>query len=253
MLLFANSNRNVLVSRSLISSFRLAFQLQALDRYVTLLVTRTTVQPSPAYQVHGSLGGLNYLNVFGEEPVTVSLSGIVAGASCATLQGVQSALGIGVDVFRELGVVENALPLQYRVGTSRMRSAYLVAMDITQQEAFSDVANFNMRLLSEPFSEASIPTIVDVGTPNPSPTLPGDDPSGGADPDEVDDLTVRPATGSSSLSRSAPVTVGGRGDKVSTTVTSPASQLLASNGEVLTPSVAAIVSPGFGSPSQGRA
>lgn len=171
MLFFVDSGRNVLITQSNLPVSKAAFHLTELDVYIHVIVTGTNVRPNPAIQIHSSVGGLNYINVFGEEPVQISLKGMVAGSDCTNANQLQSALGISVDMFVELGVVQRVIPLQYRVGSSRMRAAYLVGMDISQDDSFNDVATFQMTLLAEPLAEIEDPRPVAANTRPGQPTF----------------------------------------------------------------------------------
>lgn len=251
MFLLVNQNKNVLVAKSAIAPQKVAFYLPELSQYVTLIVTQTSIKPAPAVQVHGSVGGQNYLNVFGEDPVQIGLSGLVAGSACSTLRDIHSALGLAVDVFRDLSVVSRAEPLRYRVGRSRMRNAFLVGMDINQDNTFADVAQFSMMLLGEPFTETQqSKPITDPNAPSDPSTQPDDQSSGDdSEPQQSEDLDV--ASSSQTLpTAAATVLLGNRGSRVTGVTQAPAN--INSNGEAVANTVVEVSANGYASNSQGR-
>jgi len=157
MLFYVGNGRNVLVTQSNLRISKATFYLKEFDQYFELLIVSTVIKPMPSIQIHSSLGGQNYLNIFGEEPVSITLSGYVTGNACETTDRIQSALGLAVDIFKENSVVTKLAPLEYRVGNTRARSAYLVQFEVSQDDSFVDIAKINMQLLAEPIAEITEP------------------------------------------------------------------------------------------------
>ena len=59
-----------------------SFSFPELDQSFNALVRATRVSPKPVINTQGTLGGVNYLNVFGEDPLQVEIQGIIAGSAC---------------------------------------------------------------------------------------------------------------------------------------------------------------------------
>lgn len=196
MYIFVNDNKNVLITQSKLLNPKVSFRLQELEEEFTAIIIRASVTPAPAIQIHSSVGGLNHLNVFGEEPVQIMLEGKVAGSSCDAASRIESGLSRAVDIFSTYGVVQRAEPLSMKIGSGRVRAAFLVGLTASQNEAFADVADIQIQLIAEPLAEIGDPTPIGSGdvAADPAPE------SGGSS-----DAALLPA--SSNLSRTVSTTV----------------------------------------------
>ena len=243
MLIFVDAGRNVLITPSNIPNQKAAFYLQELDQYLEAIVLSAVIRPAPALQVHSSLSGLNYLNVFGEEPLNISLQGMVAGSACDTLAGADAALGIAVSMFRDLSVVQRALPLRFRIDRSRARSAYLVALTATQTSDYADVCNFQMELLAEPLAEID----------NPKPVTVGNAANVAVDRRQLQAMTatnrlISIPNGSAS---SSVVMLSARGSNATSIARNTAGVSIQSNGDPVSTSLVPLTIPGFVSVGSG--
>lgn len=155
-ILFVNKDRRVLWYRtpSLPPVGSFSFPDISNESY-KMVITRATIAPQPITQIHSSIGGMSYLSVFGEDPVQIQLTGVIAGGiNCfAPFNPSTSALAKAVQIFRTKSVVGNPLPLRFSIAGSRARAAYMIALRVDIETGFSDVVNINMAFVSEPFVE----------------------------------------------------------------------------------------------------
>jgi len=155
MFLFVNPQGQTFVTRTNLY-LHSSFSLPELDGQLEALVISTTLTPKPAVSVQGTLGGVNLINVFGEDPLEIQITGVVVGANCDALNASSSALGVGVDIFAQLGIVNRATPLRFRITGQPSRKAFMVALTVMQDTAFADMARFNMMLLAENLQDRRI-------------------------------------------------------------------------------------------------
>lgn len=148
MFLFVNREGNALITRT--SLFvNSSFSLPELDAQLNALVSRIQVTPKPLVQLQGSLGGKNYINVFGENPLQIQLSGLVLGRNCNTLSNIKSSLGLATSFFQEHGVVNRVAPLTFTMTGHPSKQAFMVALTVTHATQFNDMSQFSMTLLSK--------------------------------------------------------------------------------------------------------
>lgn len=148
MFIFVNPLGQTLIMETQLTTIT-SFSLPELDNQFNALVTNTRVTPKPIVNVQSTLGGINYLNVFGEDPLQIQIQGIIVGAACNTAGRVTSALASSVDFYARNGVINKTTPIKYTLQGSKSKQAFLVAMSITQDNSFADLASFDMVLLSE--------------------------------------------------------------------------------------------------------
>lgn len=156
MFIFVSEKGRALVTKTDLVTFS-SFSLPELDKEISALVTQTQVTPRPAIQIQGTLGGRNYLNVFGEDPLQIQINGILVGTQCGVANQVASSLGMSVEFFAKNGVVNRTTPLRYTITGQPSREAFLVAMNVGQESAFADMSRFNMTLLAESLQKFSPP------------------------------------------------------------------------------------------------
>lgn len=133
-----------------------SFSFPELDQSFSALVRGTRVSPKPVINVQGTLGGVNYLNVFGEDPLQVEIQGVIAGSACGQAGQVASGLANGVAFYSQYGVVNNPTPIRYRIQGQKQKQAFLVAMTVSQDSSFVDLAEFQMTLMSENLDNRTI-------------------------------------------------------------------------------------------------
>jgi hypothetical protein len=155
MLVFVNEQGQTLVTRTSLRMLS-SFTLPELDQQLNALVVSTQVTPRPVLQVQGSLGNKNYLNLFGEDPMPITVTGIVVGGSCNELKSVQSALGVAIGFYSSHGVINRPTSLKYTIKGQATREAFLVGLQVSQDSAFADFANFTMMLLAENLQKRSL-------------------------------------------------------------------------------------------------
>ena len=148
MFIFTNDKGQTLVTKTNLY-VRSSFSLPELDTQLEALVIATTLSPKPAINIQGTVGGTNLLNVFGEDPMEIQLTGIVVGPGCDSLNRAKNALGIAMQMFVDHGVVNRVTPLRYQITGQQARNAFMVGLQVSQDNTFSDYANFSMMLLAE--------------------------------------------------------------------------------------------------------
>lgn len=155
MYVFVNPNGQTLVTRSELF-VRSSFSLPELDNSFEALVMTTNLSPKPVIGIQGTVGGTNLLNVFGEDPLEIQITGFVVGRNCDQIAQAASALGIAIGIFAKNGVVNRTTPLQYIITGQPARQAFLVGMSVMQDNAFADYAKFNMTLLGESLQDRKL-------------------------------------------------------------------------------------------------
>lgn len=165
MFIFNNDQGQTLVTDSNLAT-QGSFSLPEIDRQINALVTQTVVTPAPAVQIQGTLGGRTYINVFGEDPMQVQISGIVVGRHCDDLQSASSALGVSVDFFAQHGVINRAEPLEYTIRGQPTKQAFMVGLTVSQDSAFADIARFQMLLFAESLSNQNLDPASPISNPD---------------------------------------------------------------------------------------
>lgn len=222
MFLFASKSGSVIVADP--SGF-ISVQLEGIGRQLSAIVLRASIEPKPVVQIHGSVGGENYLNVFGEDATIIRISGVAVGDGCQIAQAANSAVQNTVEYFRQYSVLGRAQPITYRLSGNASKRGYLVAITVNVDGEQRDVAAFEMVVLSEPLVPP--PGIISL-------------PSGGVVSSSDPGLTVQGA-----VSLVFPVgTITGQSSQQSQGINLRARQfaldnsnLLQANGELSTPAV----------------
>lgn len=151
MFFFVSSTRQVLFVKSDVVR-PVSFSFPELDSdSFNAMVTLARFSPKPVFGIQGTVGGANYLNVFGEDPMQIELNGIIVGANCNSANTLQTAIGNSVAFYKAHGVVNRVEPIKFVLHGSgeRERQAFLVAFSVSQEDSFNDMANFSMMLLGE--------------------------------------------------------------------------------------------------------
>lgn len=230
MLVFVNSQGRALITASDLVT-KTSFTLPELDDTINALVIQTAVIPKPAVQMQGTLGGHNYLNVFGEDPMQIQISGLVLGEDCQNIAGTASALGTSVEFFAKHGVVNRVAALKYTISGQPTKKAFLVALTVSQESAFADMARFNMTLFAESLQDDLLIPQDQTATADPDPDPDPDPDSAGARNTGL--IGVTSSTGSTS--RVLPVSA----------------DLLLGSGDVQSPQVVDLGLSGFVSDNSG--
>lgn len=157
MYVFANSSGQAVVVTGQVSR-RIPFSFPALDSSLTAMVASVRVTPKPVVSVTSSLGGHNYLSVYGEDPMHVEINGVVLGQNCNAINAVDSAISNAVSFYQSNGIVNRATPVLIRLGSSQLRSinGFLVAITVQQDAENLDIASFSMLLLAESLDEREL-------------------------------------------------------------------------------------------------
>lgn len=172
MFIFTDSNGAALVADTNIYKFS-AFSFPELDQNFNALTTTFKVVPRPVISVVSTLGGHNYLNVFGEDPLTIDLQGIIVGNSCTSGNVVSAAIATAVQFYSTNGVVNRVTPIKFQIEGDKSRKAFLVAMTVVQDNNFIDVINFNMMLLAESLDKRELASATVKSPVAPPKTSPG--------------------------------------------------------------------------------
>lgn len=182
MYLFLNDRGQVLVTKS-DRVKRVMFSIGDIEQDFKALTTSIRITPKPVVSVQGTIGGANYLNVFGEDPLQIEIAGVIVGYSCDSASQTESAIGNSVALYKTYGVINRVTPISFVVlGSSQgERQAFLVAMSITQDNSFADIAEFSMVLLAEDLNDNRISNLAVIGdsdlpvvvTPPPNTGVPG--------------------------------------------------------------------------------
>ena len=162
MLIFVNSSGQAIVALTK-SSSAASFSFPELDAKLSAIVSQIRVTPKPVVSVVSTLGGKNYINVFGEDPLQLELMGTLLGANCSVGQDVTSAVATGVDFYKSNSVINRVTPIQFRLQSNsgsgvvpKAKKAFMIAMTISQDAAFPDMASFNMLLIAESFDDREL-------------------------------------------------------------------------------------------------
>jgi len=151
MLFLVNASRQVLfVKTDMVRPVSFSFPELDSDSF-NALVQLARFSPKPVVGIQGTVGGANYLNVFGEDPMQIELNGIIVGANCNSANTLQTAIGNSVAFYKAHGVVNRVEPIKFVLHGSgeRERQAFLVAFSVSQEDSYNDLANFSMMLLGE--------------------------------------------------------------------------------------------------------
>jgi hypothetical protein len=170
MYMFINERGQVAVAKSDVVQ-RVIFSMDELSNSFRALVTGIRITPKPVVSVHGTIGGANFLNVFGEDPLQIEINGVAIGYNCDSLSETESAISNSVEFYKTNSVINRVEPIRFTLPSTGKseRQAFLVAMSVLQDNAFADLAKFSMILLAEDlnnrrFDRAGI--VVPTGAPN---------------------------------------------------------------------------------------
>lgn len=155
MFIFSDSRSRVAIFKSELSSIG-AFSFPELSLGFKAIITNTRFTPRPVINPQGTIGGANYLSVFGEDPLQIEMSGAVVGAECDAATSAATAIGRSLTFYKANSIVNRVDPIKFTIGRVE-RQAFLVAMSIMQEENFADIASFTMLLLGKSLADF-IPT-----------------------------------------------------------------------------------------------
>ena len=157
MYVFANESGQAIIVTGSVSK-RMPFSFPALETSLTALVASVRVSPKPIVSVNSCLGGHNYINVFGEDPMHVEISGVVIGSSCNTTRQVSSVVSDTLSFYSSNGIINRVTPVTFRLSTSgaKLNRGFVVALTIQQSADNADLASFNMLLLTDSLDEREI-------------------------------------------------------------------------------------------------
>jgi hypothetical protein len=176
MYVFVNTSGQALVALNR-NSARTVLSLPELDTRMTAIATAIRVTPKPIVSVVSTLGGQNFINVFGEDPLQVEISGILVGSNCQSGEAVSNAVSNGVDFYKQNSVINRITPITFRFQSEQNNPAvpkatkgFLVAMTISQEAEFQDIANFNLLIISQSLDSrelAKTPAVITSPIPSP--------------------------------------------------------------------------------------